>query len=153
MGFERGASAIGKGLLAGVVGTAAMTVSSTVESKLRDRGSSTAPADAAGKVLGVEPHDDAGEQRFSNLVHWAYGTGWGAVRGLIGAVGLAGPVATATHLATVWGTEQVVLPTLDVSPPGWEWGGREIAIDGFHHLVYATAAGVVYEALTRGDED
>lgn len=149
MGFARTTSAIGKGLLAGVVGTAAMTVSSTVESKLRERGPSSAPADAASKVLGVEPRDEAGEQRFSNLVHWAYGTGWGAVRGLIGAAGLDGPVATAAHFAAVWGAEQVVLPALDVSPPAWEWGGEEIAIDGFHHLVYATATGLAYGWLDR----
>lgn len=149
MGFERIASAIGKGLLAGVVGTVAMTVSSTTESKLRDRGSSSAPADAAGKVLGVEPRDDAGEQRFSTLVHWAYGTGWGAVRGLIAAAGLDGAAATAAHFAAVWGAEQVVLPALDVSPPAWEWGGQEIAIDSFHHLVYATATGLAYEWLDR----
>lgn len=149
MRFEGTTSAIGKGLLAGAIGTVAMTVSSTAESKLRDRSASTAPADAAGKVLGVEPRDDAGEQRFSSLVHWAYGTGWGAVRGLIGAVGLDGSTATAAHLAAVWGTEQVVLPTLDVSPPGWEWGGEEIAIDGFHHLVYATATSLAYRWLDR----
>ena len=33
-------------------GTAAMTVSSTLEAKLRGRGASSAPSDAAGKVLG-----------------------------------------------------------------------------------------------------
>jgi len=49
------AAAVGKGLFAGVVGTAAMTVSSTVEAKLRDRAGSSAPLDAAGKVLGFQP--------------------------------------------------------------------------------------------------
>jgi hypothetical protein len=57
--MTRLAEAIGGGLLAGVAGTAAMTASSTLEAKLRDRGSSSAPADAASKVLGVEPTDPA----------------------------------------------------------------------------------------------
>lgn len=52
------AAAVGKGLLAGLVGTVAMTLSSTAEAKLRGRGSSSAPADAAAKVLGVEPKGD-----------------------------------------------------------------------------------------------
>ena len=47
------AEAIGKGVVAGVAGTAAMTVSSTVEARLRRRAFSTAPADAAAKVLGI----------------------------------------------------------------------------------------------------
>ena len=72
------AAAVGKGLFAGVTGTAVMTVSSTLEMKLRDRPASSAPAKAAEKVLGVEPVDEAAEARFSNLVHWGYGTAWGA---------------------------------------------------------------------------
>ncbi len=64
------ASAVGKGLAAGLVGTAAMTVSSSLEAKARHREASTAPADAAGKVLGVQPRDAAGKARFSNAVHW-----------------------------------------------------------------------------------
>lgn len=96
------AAAVGKGLFAGAVGTAAMTVSSTLEAKLRDRGSSSAPADAAGKVLGVQPRDKAGEARFSTVVHWSYGTSWGAVRGLLHAAGVHGPAVAATHFAAVW---------------------------------------------------
>ena len=34
-----------------------MTLSSTLEMKARGREGSSAPADAAGKVLGVEPRD------------------------------------------------------------------------------------------------
>ena len=49
------AADIGKGLFAGAIGTAAMTVSSTLEMQIRDRPPSSAPADAAAKVLGVEP--------------------------------------------------------------------------------------------------
>ena len=47
------ASAIGDGLVAGFLGTAAMTVSSTVEAKLRRRAASTAPARATAKALGI----------------------------------------------------------------------------------------------------
>ena len=79
------AADVGKGLFAGAAGTAAMMVSSTLEMKIRGRQGSSAPAQAAGKVLGVEPKGEAEEARFSNLVHWGYGTSWGADRGLIGA--------------------------------------------------------------------
>jgi hypothetical protein len=84
------AHGIGTGLIAGLVGTAAMTVSSTIEMKVRGRQASSAPADAAEKVLGIEKFkSDADERRFATLVHWGYGTGWGAVRGLLRAAGVA----------------------------------------------------------------
>lgn len=143
------AAAFGKGVFAGVAGTVAMTVSSTLEMKLRERPSSSAPARAAAKVLGVEPVDEAAEARFSNIVHWGYGSAWGGVRGLLAATGLSGPAATAAHLGAVWGSEQVMLPALDVAPPLTEWGVKEVAIDALHHAVYVGATGVTYSLLDR----
>jgi hypothetical protein len=143
------AACLGKGPFARVVGTAAMTVSSTAEVKIRDRQASAVPANAAGKILGVEPKDEAGEARFSNLVRWGYGTGWGAVRGLFGAAGLEGTTATVAHFGAVWGSEQVMLPALGVAPPFWTWGAKEVGIDAFHNLVYAGATGAAYALLDR----
>ncbi len=143
------AAAVGKGLFAGAAGTVAMTVSSTIEMKLRGRPPSSVPARAAAKLLGVEPVDERAEARFSNIVHWGYGTAWGGVRGLLAAAGLSGPAATAAHLAAVWGAEQVMLPALDVAPPLTEWGAEEVAIDAFHHLVYVGATGVAYSLLDQ----
>jgi hypothetical protein len=143
-------AAIGNGLAAGGVGTACMTVSSTLEMRLRGRPPSTVPARAAAKVLGVEPVGERERARFANVVHWGYGTSWGAARGLIGALGFSGPSAAALFLAGVWGAEQVMLPSLDVGvPPVWRWSREEIAIDGLHHLVYATATSVTYELLAE----
>ncbi len=62
-------ASVGKGLFAGAAGTAAMTVSSTLEMKIRGRPGSSAPAEAAAKILGVEPTGEAEQARFSNLVH------------------------------------------------------------------------------------
>lgn len=143
------AGAVGKGLFAGAAGTAAMTVSSTLEMKIRGRAASSAPATAASKVLGVEPTGEKEKERFSFFVHWGYGTGWGAARGVIGALGLSGTGATAAHFAAVWGSEQVMLPALDVAPPFWTWGVKEVAIDAFHHAVYVAATSAAYELLDR----
>lgn len=140
---------IGRGLVAGVIGTAAMTVSSTIEAKLRNRGSSSAPTDAAVKVLGIEKFSsDAQEQQFGQLVHWGYGTGWGVARGVLRTLGLSRSAATVGHLAAVWGSEQVMLPALDVTPPATQWGAKEVAIDLWHHVVYVLAVAAAYERLT-----
>src|ERR671912_1515239 len=143
------AANFGKGLFADVAGTAAMTVSSTLEMKLSGRGASQTPAETAEKVLKVEPEDEGAEARFSNLVHWGYGTGWGGVRGLLASTGLPGPLATAAHLGFVWGAEQVVLPALDVSAPVFKYGGKATATDLLHHTVYAAATGLAYSYLDR----
>jgi hypothetical protein len=42
-----------------------------------------------------------------------------------------------------------MLPALDVAPPFWTWGAKEVGIDAFHHLVYATATSVAYSVLDR----
>ena len=146
---ERVASSIGKGLVAGFAGTAAMTISSTLEAKLRGRAPSSAPARATAKVLGIASFEDnIAKARFNDLSHWGYGTGWGIVRGLLDAAGLPPRTATAAHGAAVWGTEQVTLPALDVAPPSVFWPKQEIAIDAFHHAVYALATGIAYELLS-----
>jgi hypothetical protein len=139
---------IAKGLAAGVAGTAAMTVSSTLEAKARRRAPSTAPADAAAKVLGIGAFaSEAAHERFSTLVHWGYGTGWGAVHGLLRAAGLPPAAAAPAHGVAVWGSAQVTLPLLDVAPPAFLWPRAEVAIDAWHHAVYATATGLAYRLL------
>jgi hypothetical protein len=144
------ASAIGKGLVAGFAGTAAMTISSTLEARLRGRAPSSAPARATAKMLGIkEFEDDIAKARFNDLSHWGYGTGWGVVRGLLDAAGLTARAATAAHGAAVWGSAQITLPALDVAPPSIFWGADEVAIDAFHHAVYATATSVAYGLIDR----
>ena len=148
--LNRLALGIGRGILAGAAGTAAMTLSSTLEARLRGRPSSTAPAKAAARALGIETFDD-GEAyaRFSNLVHWGYGTGWGVARGMLRASGVRPRLATATHFATLWGSALYALPKYEVAPPVTEWAAEDIAIDVFHHLVYVSATAVAFELLDR----
>jgi hypothetical protein len=145
---EKIAGSVGKGLVAGFAGTAAMTISSSIEAKLRGRAPSSAPARAMAKMLGIASFEDAVAQaRFNDLAHWGTGTGWGIVRGLLDAVGLPPRKATAAHGAAVWGSAQVMLPALDIAPPSVFWGKEEIAIDAFHHTVYAIATGLAFELL------
>ncbi len=147
------ASEVGRGLIAGFVGTVAMTISSTIEMKLRRRPPSSAPADAAGKVLGIQPRDEKGKQRFSNVVHYAYGSGWGLARAALGAAFGCHRRASAIEpiglFAIVWGTSLAMLPGLGIAKPFWRWGAKEVAIDAFHHTVYAAATDGAYRLLGR----
>ena len=142
------ATAIGRGLVAGLAGTAAMTVSSTLEARLRRRAPSTAPARATAKVLGIGSFEsDLAQARWNDLSHWGYGTGWGILRGLLGATPMSSRAATVAHGAAIYGAAQITLPALEVAPPSIFWGAKEVAIDAFHHAVYAASCGVAYAAL------
>ena len=142
------ATAIGRGLVAGVAGTAAMTISSTLEARLRRRAPSTAPARATAKVLGIREFDsDLAQARWNDLSHWGYGIGWGVLRGLLGASGMTQRQATLAHGAAIYGAAQVTLPALEIAPPSIFWGAKEVAIDALHHAVYATATGAAYQLI------
>jgi hypothetical protein len=143
------AAAAGVGLAAGLAGTAAMTLSSTIEMKVRGRPASQAPAQAAGKVLGVKPTGGEQAKRFGTMVHWAYGTGWGAIRGVLATLGMPAPAATVTHLALLWGAEQLTLPALGAAPPLTQQAPKEAAISAWHDLVYAGTTGAAYQLLDR----
>jgi hypothetical protein len=144
---------IGKGIVAGIAGTAAMTASSTIEAKLRRRDFSTAPAKAATKALGIELFDDGlAYNRFSNLVHWGYGTGWGVARGVLRTLGVSPRLATPAHFAALWGSALYSLPKYEVAPPVTEWAAEDVAIDVFHHLVYVTATAAMFELLDGAPE-
>lgn len=145
------AGRIGRGLLAGLIGTAAMTASSTIEMRVRQRPESLTPAKAAEKVLDLKPETKAAERQLSNAVHWGYGAAWGALRGALDVIGVRGTLASALHFGAIWGSGLVMLPTLRLTPPATEWKPEDLAIDGTHHAVYAIATGIAYDALLALD--
>lgn len=146
-------SAIGKGLLAGLAGTAAITLSQLIEMKITNRKPSDAPVKVVKETVDVEPTSEAEKEKVSQEIHWAYGTVWGVTRGLISLTGLKGLPATALHFAAVWGTALVILPKYKAAKPVTQEEPKAIAIDAFHHAVYATAAGFAYDALDAGSRN
>lgn len=147
--LRRTADAVGRGLVAGLVGTVAMTVSSTLEAKLRGRGDSDTPSQAVGEALGIrEYRDDEARARANQLAHWGYGIGLGAVRGLLDLAGWGRNTTDVAFHATVLGAEQTMLTTLDLAPPITRWGTSEVATDLTHHTVYSLTTNGVYRWLT-----
>ena len=158
-------SAIGKGLIAGIAGTIAITIAQMIEMKITGREPSNAPAEVGGKVLGVKPRGadrkkkgakksdkEVNQEKFSQLMHWGYGTGWGVCRGLLSLANVKGPAASAIHFGAVWGTELVMIPSMTKSPPATEWGAKVLSKDALLHLVYAIAAGATFDAISNGKE-
>lgn len=143
-------SAIGKGLLAGLAATAAMTLSQMIEMKITKREPSEATLKVAGKTAGFKPASKEEKPKLSQEIHWTYGTVWGVSRGLISLTGLKGLPATLLHFGAVWGTAMVMLPKFNAAPPITQEDPKAIVIDGFHHAVYAVTAGLVFDALDTG---
>lgn len=141
------AANFGKGLFAGLAGTAATTVSSTLEMKISGRERDPGPSRRGGARHPAERRGIRGpflQPGPLGLRHWL-----GSVRGLLDSAGLSGPAATLAHLALVWGSEQVILPALNVSAPVFRYGRKATATDLLHHTVYAAATGIAYSYLDR----
>src|SRR3954451_6451120 len=87
--------AVGLGVLAGLGGTAVMTLAQLVEQRLRGAGDqgpprswdeAPAPAQVGERIAGGVFDQHVPLQQapaLNNAVHWLYGTGWGVVYGVL----------------------------------------------------------------------
>ena len=101
---------------------------------------------AVKKVLHIHP-DKGNTEKFSNEIHYAYGSVNGVVRGLLSLAGITGFAVTSLHLATICETAITIEPELDISPPVSQWKPKDIAIDIFHHALYTVVAGFVFDSI------
>jgi hypothetical protein len=145
--LEKIGSAIGEGLLAGLAGTAAITLSQIIEMHITKRKASEAPVKVAKQVTDVKPFDEESKEKVSKEIHWTYGTSWGVVRGVIGLTGLKGISAIGVHFGAIWGAALWMLPAFNAGPKVTEEEPKAIAIDAMHHAIYAIAAGLAYDAI------
>jgi len=143
--------AVGRGLIAGAAGTAAMTVYQTAVAKLRGSEASTTPAEVGKRVIRGVFHrrfDEDQTGALNNAMHWSYGTGWGTVYALTD--GIVKPPLVLRGLAfgtLVWGASLLELPAMKLAPPVWEYPPLELALDVSYHLVYGVAVAAAYAAL------
>ena len=145
-------SSIGRGLIAGLAGTAAITLSQMIGRKITKKPPSFAPADAASKALSIEASDREEWGKFSNEVHWTYGTIWGIGRGLLSLIGLKGWPATAIHFTAIYYTAITIEPDFEVAPPISEWSKKEIAVFALHHVAYAVVVGLVFDVINKNQQ-
>ncbi len=140
--------ALTRGMLAGAVGTIAMTLSERLEMAMTGREASQVPGEVAAHLLpGRDPGAASDVQQLNSPMHWAHGISMGAVRGLLDAGGMRGPTATAAHFALLWGGDALLYRALGVADAPWRWTGAELATDLLHKGVYAVVTGAVYDAL------
>lgn len=137
-----------RGMLAGAVGTIAMTLSERLEMAVTDREASQVPGEVAAHLLpGKDPRAASDIQRLNSPMHWAHGITMGALRGLLDVGGIRGPAASAAHFAMLWTGDAMLYRALGVADAPWRWSSDELAADVLHKGVYAVVTGAVYDAL------
>lgn len=141
---SRATAAIGSGLVAGLIGTASMTLAQAIEMRVTGREPSDVPGQVGSRLLGIE-----NSEALSWGVHWAHGLFGGAVRGGLDLVGASGPGAAMAHGATLWGTDAALYWVLGIAPAPWRWSRAELATDLLHKGLYAAVTSVSYERLAR----
>jgi len=153
-----------RGVVAGLAGTAAMTVAQLAAARLRDepartrvpRAWSEAPApaqvakqaaDAVGRGSHVTKQD---VPRLTGAVHWSYGTGLGVLYAL--AVRALRPTPLLGGLGFgigVWSAAYVQLVPLGIYEPPWRYPLDELALDLSYHLVYGAATAGAFAVVDR----
>jgi hypothetical protein len=159
--------ALGRGVVAGLAGTAAMTAYQTIVAVRR--GSSVeetvapeppdtwedapAPAQVGYRFLHGVFRRDASPQHsaaFTNAVHWSYGAAWGALYGLVQGTVHAPALRNGAVLGTTaFGSAYVMLPAMNLYDPPWNYSPKTLATDWSYHLVYGLGVAGAYRLLDR----
>ena len=161
-------TAIVNGLVAGAVGTAAMTAAQEASAGLMSSGEqngsqsqpsdpweqASTPAKVGKRILEGIFHQQVSEDqipRLTNIMHWAYGTSWGAAYGVLaGSLRHRRPVRRGLLFGTaVWLMSYFELVPMGLYEPPWSYPPQQLGLELGYHLVYGAGAALGYTALER----
>lgn len=150
-----------RGLVAGVIGTTTMTAWQGLSAKLQSSGgeepdggdsapadpwaSASAPAKVGRMILLALGYNVPAEKidLLTNVMHWGYGTTWGAVYGgVMGKRAHERPLARGLGFgAWVWVMSYLQLVPLGIYELPWKYSAQELAMDLSYHLAYGAGVG------------
>lgn len=140
------------GVLAGLAGTAAMTLAEKIEQQVTQRPNSYVPAHTLERTLGMAERTDDQRLGLNWSMHWGQGISLGVVRGIIAERGYRGPVGSFLFMNLRLLCDQTQENATGVGAPPWSWPADEQAIDLLHKAIYAFATGAVADGLVQGPE-
>ena len=135
-----------RGMVAGIVGVAAMTAGEKLEQALTRRPDSHVPARTLLTLLGRRPNDRDQPFVANHAMHWATGATLGALRGMWAVVGIRGTEANLTHTVVRLAFDQTLENTTGVGAPPATWPRGERVVDVAHKAVYSFVTGLVADA-------
>ena len=145
-----------RGVIAGLMGTITMTLTTSLEQRLRpnltgpvDYDASDAPVTAAARVLHVRPRTDFERRILFAVVHWGYGSFVGVGMELISRQVRSPAPATIVFYAAVQTMAFALLPALGGTPVPWRWRRDMLATSLIQHAVYAAATGAATNRLSQ----
>jgi uncharacterized membrane protein YagU involved in acid resistance len=160
--------AIVRGLIAGAVGTGIMTVAQELPARLQPSGDSgqsgdggdaprdpweqaSVPAQVARRISEGVFHREIAAERIpllTHAMHWAYGTGWGAVYGLLAGTRDGGSLPTGALFGSgVWSMSYVQLVPMGLYEPPWTYAAKDVAMEVGYHLAYGIGVAGAYRRL------
>ena len=138
---------VGRGALAGVAGSVAMTAfQKLVEMPLSEREDSYAPAELTQKLLPIHPQSAAGRWWLNYAAHTALGAMWGAAYGVAAHKGLRGPRGAAATFAAIYSQDLLTISLLGLAKP-WTWSRKDWTIDVLDKAVVIAATGAVFDRV------
>jgi hypothetical protein len=136
-----------EGMVAGLVGGLAMTVSEKVEQRWTHRPDSYVPARVLERLTGLPEHPRRQPRSLNLAMHLGQGALVGGLRGVMATAGLRGPWASAMFGVVRLTNDQILENATGVGAPPWTWPRRELAVDLLHKGVYAFTTGLVADVL------
>ena len=140
-------AAAGRGLVAGVVGVAAMTAGEKLEQAFTKRPNSFVPGHTLERLLRLPSKPDSERLWMNWAMHWGQGIALGAVRGLMAERGIRGPVGSHLFMNLRLLNDQTLENATGVGAPPWTWPLNEQAVDLLHKGVYGYVTGLVADML------
>ncbi len=136
-----------RGLVAGLVGVAVMTIVEKVEQAFTQRPNSFVPAHTLERLLRVPYRPDAERLWLNWAMHWGQGILLGSVRGIMAARGIRGPVGSFLFMNLRLLNDQAFENLTGVGAPPWTWPRDEQVIDLLHKGIYGFVTGAVADRL------
>jgi hypothetical protein len=140
------------GLAAGVAGVAAMTLAEKLEQRFTKRPNSYVPAHTLERLLGLPHRPDEQRLGLNWAMHWGQGIVLGAVRGLMAAHGVRGPVGSFLFLNLRLLNDQTLENATKVGALPWTWPRDEQVIDLVGKGIYAFTTGIITDHFIAGPD-
>jgi hypothetical protein len=147
-----------RGVLAGAVGTAAMTLAYKVEHAARPdvRGSldyddSLVPGQIVASVLHLPSVTERGEGELGTALRWGYGSAFGMMHGLLRRR-LGEPRASIIFGGMLMTATFSLFPLLGRTPPPWKWAPDVLATSLGTHVVYVAGVALTNAVLASDDD-
>jgi hypothetical protein len=143
---------LARGLVAGAVGVAAMTLAEKLEQAFTKRPNSYVPAHTLERLLGLPEKPDSDRLALNWAMHWGQGIALGAARAMMARHGIRGPMGSFILLNLRLMNDQTLENATRVGAPPWTWPVDEQVIDLLHKAVYAFATGVAADWLVENPD-